>query len=92
MVAENYFERAQTVEMYKVLPSTQRGGYGNLSIIPITHIARSRHLIPTFGETMDCSWTQETALRNSLAVFLNPYLHHLDFLLLRYLDPAEDET
>lgn len=78
--------------MYKISPSTRRGGYGNMSIIPITHIARSCHLIPTFGETMDRSLTQETALKASPVVFLNPYIRHLDFFLLRFLDNADDRT
>ena len=81
-----------TVEMYNIAPSTQRGGYRNTSIIPITHIARSCHLIPVFGETMDRSWTHKTALKKSSAVFLNPYLRHLDFFLLRHLEATEDKT
>ena len=80
------------VGMYKVSPSTRNGGYGNTSIIPITHIARSCHLMPVFGERMDHSWTYDTALKNSPAVLLNPYLRHLDFFLLRYLDAKEDEA
>lgn len=50
-----FTSKDQTVNMYKISPSTQGGGYGNTSIVPITHIARSCHLIPTFGETMDRS-------------------------------------
>jgi hypothetical protein len=79
------------VDMYKISPSTRGGGHGNTSIIPITHLARSCHLMPVFGETMDRSLTQRTALKNSPAVFLNPYLRHLDFFLLRYLDNTAGE-
>lgn len=81
----NFGDQNEPIGMYSVSPSTRGGGYGNTSIIPITHIARSCHLIPVFGETMDRSLTQETALKNSPAVFLNPYLRHIDFFLLRYL-------
>ena len=82
----------QAVDMYKISPSTRSGGYGNTSIIPITHIIRSCHLIPVFGETMDCLLTHETALKNSPAVFLNPYLRHLDFFLLHYLPTTKGKT
>jgi len=88
----NFISKDQTVDMYKISLSTRSGGYGNTSIIPITHIARSCQLIPVFGETMDRSFTRETMLKNSPAVFLNPYLRHLDFFLLRYLNSREDET
>ena len=81
----------QTVDMYKTSPSTRKG-YGNTSIIPMAHIARSCHLIPVFGERMDRSLTHDTALKNSVAVFLNPYLHHLDFFLLRYLNDTGDNA
>ena len=74
-----------TLNMYKVSPST-RGGRANMSIVPITHIARSCHLIPLFGKEVDRSWTHENVLIRSPDFFLNPYLCHLDFFLLRYLD------
>lgn len=88
----NFTLKDQTVDMYKISPSTRSGGYGHTSIIPITHIARSCHLIPVFGARMDRSLTRETALTKSPAVFLNPYLRHLDFFLLRYLEAAGDKV
>ena len=86
-----FTSKDETVDMYKVAPSTRKGRE-NSSIVPITHIARSCHLAPVFGETMDRSLTSKTALEDSPAVFLNPYLRHLDFFLLRHLDAAGDET
>ena len=87
-----FTSKDRAVDMYKVSSSTRAGGYRNTSIIPITHIARSCHLIPVFGEKMDRSLTSENALKNPLEVYLNPYLRHLDFFLLRYLDTAEDKA
>ena len=78
--------------MYNVIPSTRSGGYANMSVIPITHIVRSCHLIPSFGKKVDHSWMGEDILKfRSLNFFLNPYLCHLDFFLLRYLDTTEDD-
>ena len=82
----------ETVGMYKVSLSTRNGGYGNTAIIPITHIVRSCHLVPVFGKEIDRLWTCENVLKQSSHFFLNPYLCHLDFFLLRYLqDTAEDD-
>jgi len=77
--------------MYKVSMSTRDGGYANASIIPITHIVRSCHLIPAFGDRIDYSWTQDNVLKKSLDFFLNPYLRHLDFFLLRYVDDRDSD-
>ena len=82
----------QTVGMYKISPSTRNGGYANTSIIPITHIVRGCHLVPVFGKEIDHSWTCENALNRSADFFLNPYLRHLDFFLLRYLDTVGDDA
>lgn len=75
----------QATNMYNVAASTRDGGYANTSIIPITHIVRSCHLIPVFGNQVDDSWTHENVLKKSSKFFLNPYLRHLDFFLLRYV-------
>ena len=78
--------------MYKISLSTRNGGYGNTSIVPITHIVRSCHLVPVFGKEIDHSWTRENALTKSPDFFLNPYLRHLDFFLLRCLDTTEGDA
>ncbi|KAJ7689554.1 hypothetical protein B0H17DRAFT_937114, partial [Mycena rosella] len=55
------------------------------SIIPITDILRSCHLIPVFGRSVDPTWTSETVLDLCKSFYLNPYLRHHDFYLFRYL-------
>ena len=87
-----FLTKDKITNMYKVLPSTRNGGYGNLSVIPITHIVRSCHLIPVFGKQVDYSWMHKNILRVSPEFLLNPYLHHLDFFLLHYLDAAETDS
>lgn len=82
--------RDRALGMYKIAASTRGGGHANTAVIPITHIVRSCHLIPAFGEQIDRSWTRENILRQSANFFLNPYVRHLDFFLLRYLDTADD--
>jgi hypothetical protein len=39
---------------------------------------------------MDRSLTGRNSLKGSESVFLNPYLRHLDFFLLRYLAEQDD--
>ncbi|KAJ6540402.1 hypothetical protein B0H19DRAFT_959789 [Mycena capillaripes] len=55
------------------------------SIIPISDIMRSCHLIPVFGQSVDPGWTSETVLNRCKSFYLNPYLRHHDFYLFRYL-------
>lgn len=74
-----------TVSMYKITWSTRNGGQVNAAIIPIDRIARSCHLIPVFGDEIDPSWNQDNIYKKCSDFFLNPYLRHLDFFLLRYL-------
>ncbi|KAJ7858828.1 hypothetical protein B0H14DRAFT_3085030 [Mycena olivaceomarginata] len=53
------------------------------SIIPITEIVRSCHLIPVFGRKANPGWTSATVLDLCPKFYLNPYLRHHDFYLLR---------
>ncbi|KAI0694820.1 hypothetical protein C8Q76DRAFT_634235 [Earliella scabrosa] len=55
------------------------------SIIPITDIIRTCHLIPVWGKRIDPSWTSDTVLDRCTKFFVNPYLRHHDFVLFRYL-------
>jgi len=73
-----------TVSMFKISRSTRNGGKINTAIIPIDRIARSCHLIPVFGNIIDPTWNQNNVYTECSEFFLNPYLRHLDFTLLRY--------
>ena len=66
--------------MYKITPST-RQHRRNASIIPISSIARSCHLIPLFGRAIDWSWRQDNVLKKCNTFYVNPYLRHIDFVL-----------
>jgi hypothetical protein len=56
------------------------------SIIPVSHIARSCHLIPVFGPEVRPEWNTNNVLEESKEFYLNHYLRHLDFVLFRYLN------
>jgi hypothetical protein len=55
------------------------------SIIPVTDIQRTCHLIPQFGKRCSIDWTSAEVLDQAKKFYLNPYLRHRDFFLLRYL-------
>lgn len=70
------------VGMYKVSRSSHLHRR-RASIIPVTQIARSCHLLPAFGHSMDRTWTTDNVLESSSSFLLNCYLRHIDFVLLR---------
>ncbi|KAJ7183395.1 hypothetical protein C8R46DRAFT_884092 [Mycena filopes] len=72
------------IEMYQIAPST-RNYRANSTIIPVTDILRSCHLIPAFGRSIDPTWSSDQVLDQSKSFYLNPYLRHHDFYLFRYL-------
>jgi len=86
----DFSAKDQTIGMHKTSLSTRSGGYGNTSIIPITQVMRSCHLVPVFGKEVDRSWTRKNVLKKSPYFFLNPYLRHLDFFLYRYLQDSTE--
>lgn len=57
------------------------------SIIPVSDIVRSCHLIPVFGRSRasDLGWSAELVLEQCKTFYLNPYLRHHDFYYLRHL-------
>ncbi|KAJ7779093.1 hypothetical protein B0H16DRAFT_1878677 [Mycena metata] len=57
----------------------------NSSIIPVTDILRSCHLIPVFGKVANRTWESGIVLNQCDKFYLNPYLRHHDFFLFRYL-------
>ena len=72
------------LEMYQISRLT-RQYRRRASIIPVSQIERSIHLIPKFGRQMDISWSAEDVLERCKTFYVNPYVCHLDFLLFRYL-------
>ncbi|KAL1674742.1 hypothetical protein EV122DRAFT_293228 [Schizophyllum commune] len=62
-----------------------RQGVQHSAVIPVTRLVRSCHLIPCFGRSTDSSWTATCVLDLAPRFYVNPYLRHHDFFLLRYL-------
>ncbi|KAM5541077.1 hypothetical protein V8D89_005388 [Ganoderma adspersum] len=54
----------------------EHGQQTHASIIPITSILRSCHLIPVWGEHVDCHWTSSTVLDVCDDFFLNTFSDH----------------
>ncbi|KAH7877102.1 uncharacterized protein C8R40DRAFT_1159941 [Lentinula edodes] len=75
----------KVTQMYRVERS-MRGKIRNSSIIPITYIARSCHLVPFYSKHADPSWSSEKVLDQCQHFYLNPYLRPIDFVLLRPKD------
>ena len=75
-----------TMAMYTVRPSMSRRfrGHRNISIVPITDILRSCNLIPCWGSKLDCTWEREEVYKVCKKFYVNPYLRHSDFVLLRF--------
>jgi hypothetical protein len=70
--------------MYQVSRST-RSSRRRASIIPVTQIERSIHLIPKFGRVMNITWSVNDILELCKTFYVNLYVRHLDFLLFCYL-------
>ena len=70
--------------MFKVSHSS-RNHRRRSSIIPITQIVQSCHLLPIWGKKVDSTWTSRNILDKCTRFFVNPYLRHHDFILLLYL-------
>ncbi|KAI0370412.1 hypothetical protein BV20DRAFT_1035905 [Pilatotrama ljubarskyi] len=71
--------------MYVVSPST-RQRQRHASIIPLTHVVRSCHLIPCWGKRIDRRPVEGDILDSvTTKFFVNPYLRHHDFVLFRLL-------
>ncbi len=68
-------------QMFRVERSMQNH-LRNASIIPITYISRSCHLIPYSGHIMDPTWTSKSAIEKCKSFHLNMYLRHIHFVLL----------
>ncbi|KAJ7623731.1 hypothetical protein FB45DRAFT_980504 [Roridomyces roridus] len=66
--------------MYKIAPATH-AHRRRASIIPITQISRSCHLIPRFSRKIDRTLTADNVLDRCNVFYINCYLRHVDFVL-----------
>jgi hypothetical protein len=57
------------------------------SIISVSDIIRTCHLIPQFGNSSaaDLGWTAAKVHQEAKSFYLNPYLRHYDFYFMRFL-------
>jgi len=74
----------EDLKMFQITRST-RNHRQRASIIPVTQIVRSCHLIPNFGRAVITTWDSHSALDEAPSFFVNPYLRHHDFYLFRHL-------
>ncbi|KAJ6518548.1 hypothetical protein DFH09DRAFT_939845, partial [Mycena vulgaris] len=67
---------------YKIAPAFQQHGR-RASIIPVTQIARSCHLILRFPRKVDRTLSTDDILDRCQSFYLNCYLRHINFVLFR---------
>jgi hypothetical protein len=71
------------VGMYLVGAST-RNHRRRASVLPVSKLQRSCHLIPRFGKgRINPTWHSANILDQDIKFYVNCYLRHLDFILLR---------
>ncbi|KAL1715521.1 hypothetical protein EV715DRAFT_207209 [Schizophyllum commune] len=83
--------RSTDLGMFSIAPSTTAGRRTS-SIVPVTQLVRSCHLSPLFGSAVPDGWTAANVLDKAPRFYLNPYLRHHDFYLLRYLYDLHIQT
>jgi hypothetical protein len=67
-----------------VIGASTRNHRRRTSIVPISKIRRSCHLIPKFGKgRINPTWHSANILDQDIKFYVNCYLSHLDFILLR---------
>ncbi|KZT18176.1 hypothetical protein NEOLEDRAFT_1103767 [Neolentinus lepideus HHB14362 ss-1] len=70
-----------TSGMYKITRAV-RDGQRLASIIPVSQICRSVHLLPKFGPMVPRHWTSDSVLDDAPAFFVNPFLDRHTYVLL----------
>ena len=72
--------------------NSTRAHVQSASVIPISDIAHTCHLIPVFGNSSarELGWTAGLVLQQAQSFYLNPYLRHYDFYYLRYRVDTRD--
>jgi hypothetical protein len=71
------------VEMYRITRLTNTH-CARASVIPITQIICSCHLLPEFGHSVPADWESNNVLDKSDKFYINPYFRHRDFYRFRY--------
>jgi hypothetical protein len=71
------------IGMIRIKASTNTGRLTS-SIIPVSDIERTCHLMPEFGRVTPNTWTPSTVLDLAPYFHINPYLRHRDFYIFRY--------
>ena len=90
LVYIEWFTSLNTVDkvsgMYSVSPSTSNHER-SASVIPITALIRTCHLVPHWGRAINLTWTQENVLDPAKCTrfYVNPYVRLSDFVLLHYV-------
>jgi hypothetical protein len=90
LVYIEWFTSLNTVDkvsgMYSVSPSTSNHER-SASVIPITALVRTCHLVPHWGRAINLTWTQENVLDPAKCTrfYVNPYVRLSDFVLLHYV-------
>jgi hypothetical protein len=58
---------------FKVKPSLAPGGGNLASVVPITSVISSVHLLPKFGDIAPRHWTSSNVLDNALSFYVNSF-------------------
>jgi hypothetical protein len=69
-----------------IIGASNRNLRRRTSVIPVSYIQRSCHLIPKFGKApINPTWHSFNILDQNIKFYVNCYLRHLDFVLFRGL-------
>jgi hypothetical protein len=67
-----------------VIGASSRHHRRRTSVVPISKIERSCHLIPRFGKApINPTWHSANILDQEIKFYVNCYLRHIDFILFR---------